>query len=169
MLRDILRHALNNDPNLAASFFDSPITAKYWSKKQITFDHIRSYGFDASRKMGDIAIEINPCSNIASIRSAFQLLLNQELNCHEEINSKEFYRLYKLRNIIAHRNGVVDKQYKDETGADAEIGERLIVSPNDFSKHYLTSKKLAYALLKDISVIFKNNLEQASESLDTSG
>ena len=112
--------------------------------------------------MGDIALEINPCSNIASIRSAFQLILQPESKCHEAINSRELYLLYKLRNIIAHRNAIVDKKYKDETGTNAKIGERLVIRPSDFSKHYLTSKSLAYALLNDASLIFRSNFEKSS-------
>jgi hypothetical protein len=153
LLREFLRICLNSNHKYATNFFESEITAKYWNKRQLTFDHLKTCEFDISMKMGDIALEINPCSNIRSITAAFSWVFNPESGFLATINSRDFYYFYKLRNLIAHKNGIIDQQYIKETDGRHIPGQRLEVTPEDFSKYYLLSKKLASSLITDGKVI----------------
>ncbi|KEA64087.1 hypothetical protein ADIMK_1822 [Marinobacterium lacunae] len=151
LLRDSVRECLNQDKVLAGKFFESPITSPYWNKKNISYDHLMAYNFDLSEKLGDVALEINECANPTSMSSAYAFLLGSDSDSYKAIKSKEFFYFYKLRNLIAHKNGVVDKKFKDETGSSEPIGERIRMSPDIFDQCFDVSKSLATSLLTEIS------------------
>lgn len=146
ILRDFLKLHLNSNYEIASNFFESELTAKYWSKKQISFDQLKYFKFDLSNQMGNVALDINPCSNLRAIKAAYSWILKNQSNCLEIINCRDFYLFYKLRNLIAHRNGVVDQQYIEETNYCGALGERLEITPDDFSDYYQLSKKLVTSL-----------------------
>lgn len=151
LVRDIVRIVLNQDKNLAIYFFESSTTSPYWNKKNISYEHFKDHDFDLSEKLGDVALEINACSNSTSMGSAYAFLLGPDSETCKILKSKEFFYLCRLRNIIAHKNGVVDKKFKDETQCVEPIGERLKVSPDVFDCCFDISKSLAKSLIKEIS------------------
>ena len=151
LIRDVIRTLLNHDIELANKFFESSDTKPYWNKKNITYDHLRNNNFNVQENMGDIALEINPCSYLNTMKSAFLCLFGHESKSYVAIKGRSFFLLYKLRNVIAHRNGIVDEKYKLETGFDGQVGERIKVMPDDFTENYLASKKLAISLLQELS------------------
>lgn len=150
LLRDVFSATLNSDNDLAARFFESSETNRYWSSKQISYEHIKGFGFNLNSKMGDVALEINGCSNQQSLLVAYGFLFGRDSEIYKNIRSRNFFILYKLRNIIAHRNGIVDEKYKRETQCNDEIGDRVKVLPENSTECYSVSKNVAYSLLQEL-------------------
>jgi hypothetical protein len=151
LIRDIIKISLNSDLEKAISFFESADTSPYWNKKQISYEHIKKYRFDLSKNLGDIALEINSCSNLNSMVIAYSNVFGRDEKSTQALKSSGMYRLYKLRNVIAHRNGLVDEKYKSETSCEEEVGDRVHILPDDFSAHFLQSKIFAEDLLQELS------------------
>ena len=151
LIRDVVRALLNNNKALAVGFFESPLTNPYWNKKQISYEQLKYYDFDISNRMGDVALDLNACNNTRAMIAAYAFLLGKHSCTHKIIKSERFYRLFKLRNVIAHKNGVVDHQYKSDTGSEEAIGERVRVKPETFTQCFETSREVAIALLGDLS------------------
>lgn len=151
LVRDIIRTTLNQDKDFAIAFFESSTTSPYWNKKNISYEHLKAHDFDLSEKLGDVALEINACANSVAMGSAYAFLLGSDSESCKAIKSKEFFYLYRLRNIIAHKNGVVDKKFKDETQCAEPIGERIELNPGVFDHCFDISKSLAKSLLKELS------------------
>jgi hypothetical protein len=151
LIRDIINISLNSDVEKAILFFESSDTSPYWNKKQISFEHLKKYRFDLSKKLGDIALEINPCSNLNAMVIAYSNVFGRDQKSTQTLRNSGMYRLYKLRNVIAHRNGIVDEKYKSETSCSEEIGDRVHILPDDFSGHFLQSKAFAEDLLQEVS------------------
>jgi hypothetical protein len=151
LIRDIIKITLNSDLNKAISFFEDQSTSSYWNKKQLSFEHLKSFMFDVSEKMGDIALEINPCSNLNAMIIAYSNIFGSNTKSSQTLRSSGMYRLYKLRNLIAHRNGIVDKKYKKETSCGEDIGDRIQVLPDDFSEYFLQSRAFSEDLLREVS------------------
>lgn len=156
LIRDIIKITLNSDLNKAISFFEDQSTSSYWNKKQLSFEHLKSFMFDVSEKMGDIALEINPCSNLNAMIIAYSNIFGSNTKSSQTLRSSGMYRLYKLRNLIAHRNGIVDKKYKKETSCGEDIGDRIQVLPDDFSEYFLQSKAFSEDLLREVSNKYLN-------------
>lgn len=151
LVRDIVREILNKDRSLAIAFFESSTTSPYWNKKSISYEHFKEHGFDLSEKLGDVALEINACSNSTSMGSAYAFLLGSDSEACKILKSREFFYLCRLRNIIAHKNGVVDKKFKDEVQCIEPVGERFKVSPDIFDCCFDISKSLAKSLIDELS------------------
>lgn len=151
LIRDVVRIKINKDGVLASGFFESNLTSPYWQKKQVSFDHLKSYSFDLSKNMGDVALSINSCSNLSSMRSAFSYIFGTGSRSYKELKSRDIYILYKLRNLIAHRNGIIDEKYKNETKCDGNVGEIVSVLPDEFTMCFEASKRLALCLLQELS------------------
>ncbi|SBT17934.1 hypothetical protein MGA5115_02051 [Marinomonas gallaica] len=151
LIRDIIRFTLNSDIEKAISFFECSETSPYWNKKQISFEHMKKHRFDMSNKLGDVALDINPCSNLNAMKVAYSSIFGRNEKSTQALSSAGMYQLYKLRNVIAHRNGIVDEKFKSETSCNEEIGDRVHVFPNDFSECFLQSKTFAEILLQEIS------------------
>lgn len=153
LIRDIIEVTLNTDSELASKFFDSPETNSYWQKKQINFEHLKKYNFDIKNRLGNIALDINSCSNLTAMKTAISYIFGKNSLSSKELKSVEFYKLYKLRNVIAHRNGIVDDKYKSEVTCIETVGETVNVTPDIFNTCYFSAKNLAINLMKEISSI----------------
>lgn len=151
LIRDTIKFKLNSEKELAILFFESSETAPYWHKKQITFEHIKSYGLDLSNRLGDVALEINSCSNLSSMKVAMSFVFGKNSSSFQNLKSNDFFKLYKLRNVIAHRNGMVDEKYKSEVECLEDVGQAVNVTPELFKFCFNTAKKLATVMLRDIS------------------
>ncbi|MEG3128456.1 hypothetical protein SC171_08610 [Pantoea cypripedii] len=150
LIRDIIRIILNSDTELASHFFESSEKNTYWQKKQISFEHLKKYNFDLTNRLGDIALDMNSCSNLSAMRTAISNIFGNNSLSYRSLKSLEFYKLYKLRNVISHRNGVVDEKYKSEVSCPEKVGEIVNVTPEVFNSCFLAAKDLALCLIKEM-------------------
>lgn len=161
LIRDIIRVKLNLDYELASNFFESSETNSYWQKKQISFEHLKRYNFDLKNHFGDVALDINSCSNLSAIKTAFAYVMGKNSLSYQNLASKNFYNLYKLRNIIAHKNGIVDDKYKSEVSCTESVGEKVNITSTTFNNCFFTAKDLAINIKNEItgkSVKYDNHL-----------
>jgi hypothetical protein len=64
-----------------------------------------------------------------------------------QLCSTELWKLYKVRNVIAHRRGLIDLEYKANTGDPSCIGERIKVSPDQLVEFLVLAGQVGIALL----------------------
>jgi hypothetical protein len=77
--------------------------------------------------------------------------LNRELMA--VLDRKEFWYLYKARNVIVHRASVVDEQFRRDTGTTMEIGSKFRVTAAEFEKFLIMVGEAGIALLKTASAL----------------
>jgi hypothetical protein len=151
LLREFFRISLNQNPQLANAVIESQESGKYWKKNGITAEVLKAYGYNVSTHMGDVLLEINPMISFGAICAGYKVVCHENESVHKAISSKSFYRLYKLRNLIAHRSGVVDQEFVASTGETAKLGAKFDVSPALFREMFLASKTVAVRLYERIA------------------
>tara|TARA_Y100000052_G_scaffold19477_1_gene19209 strand:+ start:527 stop:1420 length:894 start_codon:yes stop_codon:yes gene_type:complete len=149
LVRDLIRYKLNSDFKLADNFFQSNETAPYWKKNHITYELLLEYDFNISENLGDIAFQLNSCNGLNTILTVCRFVFGNDHLSVRLLKDDDFYSLYKLRNLIAHKNGYVDEKYAQEVSGDFKVGERIEILPKDFSKCFLTAKEFASSLITE--------------------
>lgn len=147
LLREYFRITINRHPNFAQKLFTSDEAKRYWSSKDLTIDVIHSAGFNLQNCMGDTLLEMNSMISLKSIKAGYTVICPND-NLLKILKSKSTYNLFALRNLVAHRNGVVDAQFLSETSYLAEVGEKIIVTPSHFDELYMAAKNIGIELFK---------------------
>lgn len=148
LLREFFRISLNRQPFLSKQLFDHDEAKRYWNVRDLTIDVIQGVNFDMQQSMGDILLEINPMISLKSIKAAYIVICN----CNEELltalKSKATYNLFALRNLVAHRNGIVDAKFLSETGFTVARGEKITINPSLFEDLYMAARTIGLRLFE---------------------
>ncbi|WP_153007992.1 hypothetical protein [Sphingomonas yabuuchiae] len=128
MVSDIWVVALNISPE--------PLAANYLgSEKSFPVQILRKFDFNVSNKMGEIITSMNKVdmNSLSGIRSAYKSAFSDSNT--DEIFAKfdpDVSHLEAIRNLFAHRSGVVDQKFlsrvqKSEIIPRYEIGDRFAI------------------------------------------
>ena len=147
LLREYFRITINRHPNYSQKLFVSDEAKRYWNSRDLTIDVIQSAGFNLQNCMGDALLEMNSMISLKSIKAAYSVICPND-NLLKALKSQATYNLFALRNLVAHRNGVIDAKFLSETSYLAEIGEKIIVTPSHFDELYMAAKIIGTELFK---------------------
>lgn len=125
---DIFVYLLNTKPSLAGMLLKDEITRKYYREKEFA-EALEKYDYDLSRHMGDALIQQHRLDDLGAIKNIYRVLLGRSEPIRTALNEADLWKLYKTRNLIVHRAGVVDSSFKEETGDGRPIGTKLKVNP----------------------------------------
>ncbi|MBD3811954.1 MAG: hypothetical protein IE917_06975 [Betaproteobacteria bacterium] len=146
LLREYFRLAVNNQPDLAVKLFKHDETKRLWNLRDLSLELIEEVQFDLQECMGDVLLEINPMISLKAIKAAFSVISNSDATLTKTLKSTETYSLFALRNLVAHRNGIVDKKFLSETDIAGSAGEKIKLTPAHFETMYVAAKAIGLTL-----------------------
>lgn len=151
LLRECFRLFINLHPSCATEIFSADETKKIWSSRDFSLELIEGAGFDLKNCMGDLLLEINPMINLRAIKAGFSVLSRQNEGVEKALKAQSTYDLFALRNLVAHRNGIVDEKFASESRFLSAVGEKVALSPADFEEMYLAAKSIALSVYEWLS------------------
>jgi len=146
LLREYFRLSVNSQPALAVKLFKYEETKRIWNPRDFSLELIEGVRFDLQKCMGDLLLEINPMISLKAIKAAFLVVANCDEVLTKTLKSTETYNLFALRNLVAHRNGIVDKKFLSESSLTGNVGERITLAPIHFEDMYMAAKAIGLAL-----------------------
>ena len=58
-------------------------------------------------------------------------------------------KYFQQRHLLAHKNGIVDEEYLKKSGDNSyQVGQRIVVKPNNFQEFISLIRKLATGIKK---------------------
>lgn len=133
--RDLFVEALNENPELFENLLKSGYKERFTLQDVVTFDRLLAEGFDFKGKFGTLVAEGRDFSSPRLLRDLFQKLLPPVESTEmlsKALKSRELWLLGCRRHLIAHRSGIVDKKYLEETGDQAQtVGTPLKITGDE--------------------------------------
>jgi hypothetical protein len=132
---DLFISLLNTKPELVNILFKNDRVKKWFDMRGVSLEVLETYGFDVSKKMGDILIEHYSIDTLPAIKIIFSVMSPGRINLTTVLDSPDLYLLNKRRNLIVHRRSIVDIQYKNNTSDSLNIGDELYIKPDDLDRY----------------------------------
>ena len=131
---DLFVRLINMRPQLASTLIRNENTKNLYRQKDIT-QSLANYDYDVSGHMGDILIEQARLDSLPTIKDVYRVLLGSgSSGLLTILDRKEFWYLYKARNVIVHRASIVDEQFRCDTGVTIQVGNKFRVTADEFDK-----------------------------------
>src|ERR1700682_3807894 len=127
---DVFVSLLNRKPSLVGSLLNAENTKKYYREKELAAS-LAEYNYDLSQHMGEALIQQRRLDDLIAIKNVYAALLDKSAVLQNTLNDGHLWRLYKTRNLIVHRAGVVDALFQKETGNTTPLGTKLRVTPSE--------------------------------------
>jgi len=148
---DLFATLLNNRTNLITRLREDEGAKKLFGFKNITFGTLESYGYDLSKNLGNVLLEIHSVDTIPIMRTVFAALFNGESTVLSALGNNRLYELNQRRHLIVHRLGIIDDEYIIRTNADLEVGSPLIIKTSDIARYIDCVRDAGIALLQAAS------------------
>ena len=74
-------------------------------------------------------------SDLPTVKAVYAVLYPQSTELRDALAHRDLWTLYQQRHLVVHRRGVIDQAYRQATGANAEVGTGLDVTPSAFDGH----------------------------------
>lgn len=148
--RDIFETVMNQEPKKIQGLMANPITRRRFEAERLSMDVLLRYSFDLSTKLGTVLVSQNDFSDLPFIKSLYSVLYPGNVELTESLSHKELWLLYQRRNLIVHRNAVVDQLYLDNTGEAAAIGQRLVFTSKQFDVAFDVVASAGTALVQSL-------------------
>jgi hypothetical protein len=124
---DIIRKRLNLRPDEAVRLANEEPTKKRINLRNIPLGLLADFGFDLRERMGELILENANLASLEAIKDVLGALFPTDDSLRQAVGAIEMRRLWKRRNLVAHRRGVVDRAYQAAEVDDVRLGDRLIV------------------------------------------
>ena len=98
------------------------------SAKNISVGFLARHGFDLRNKLGSVLKPKFGFTSVSGILKAYQAAFGKISDIEDVLNDSKLSDLETTRNLIVHRPGLVDDEFKNRTGTTLKIGDPLIVS-----------------------------------------
>ena len=118
------------------------------SSRSIPLGIAARYKFDLRRCIGDIIGKRIDFTNLDDIRKAYKSAFELDDEGTQLLQSEKLKHLVLIRNLIAHRNGVIDDQFKLKTKSAEEVGEELTITDEIAANFAVLVEKVGLHLLR---------------------
>lgn len=126
---DLWVYAVNSRPNLFAARvmkqFSESLQRQRLSSRSIPIGIAAKYSFDLRNHIGDIVADGIDFTSMSDVKKAYTSAFELDKKEQEILEAQELKRLVLIRNLIAHRSGVVDAEFKERTGCSDNVGDEL--------------------------------------------
>jgi hypothetical protein len=143
-MNDLLITSINENPQIGIRMISTHPSKKYFSGS-IQIESLFQFDFDLRNKLGNALLGEKNINSLDAIRDIFSTVAHEKSGLHKALADPTLRRLWKARNLIAHRRGIVDEFYVSQTGDKAQtIGQRLKTNRRDleiFSSAVITAAK----------------------------
>jgi hypothetical protein len=150
---------LNRKPSLASALLNTESSKKYYREKDLAAS-LQEYNYDLSRHMGEALIQQRRLDDLIAIKNVYGVLLDKSEGLRNILNDDALWKLYKTRNLIVHRAGVVDALFLKETKNDTALGTKLRVTPSELKTFMILVGRAGVELIKAANDIFRDSLLQ---------
>jgi hypothetical protein len=150
---DGLRSVLNARPRLLSHLYEDSKTRELFQLRNITVERILQHDLDLRNSAGDFLLQQHQLDNLRSIKLAFGAL---PMDCRPLLLSMDDNKLYLLnqeRNLIVHRRGIVDADYKTRMQSALELGERVSPQAEGVRTAVLAVRDVGIRLLECAEVL----------------
>lgn len=132
LVRDQLVLLVNGRPDLATNLQTDVNTRKRFEIPKLNIEDLASRGFDLSSQMGDLLLGERDFSSLPALKCACEALIDY-VRLRDMLADSSLWRLNQIRHLIVHRRAIVDEEFRRKTGLGLKIGEKLCVSPDEFT------------------------------------
>ncbi len=130
---DLFVRLVNKCPALAGKLLKGDKTKSLYQVKELG-SSLEDYNYDLSSHMGEALLEQRKLDSLLTIKAVYETILDSNDDVRSCLNDVGLWKLYKARNVIVHRAGIVDEQFKKDTGSALAVGSSFRVTPEEFNK-----------------------------------
>jgi hypothetical protein len=151
LFRDTFETVLNQEPGRIQALMTDSSVRKRFDAQRLPLDILVQHGFDLSTKLGTVLVRQNDFSDLPFIKALYRALFVGDSELNDRLADRLLWTLYQRRNLIVHKNAIVDQLYLDATGETLIVGERLAVIPDDFDRCFDVIVRAGAALMVCLS------------------
>jgi hypothetical protein len=149
---DLFQLLINTRPRLSGLLLKDERTKRLYQSKEFILA-LEEYDFDLSRSMGEVLLRQRRMDDLDTIRATYDVLFESRESMRTVLSDVGLWRLYKTRNLIVHRAGVVDQLFLTSTGMKAELGSKLTVTPRVLEDFVVLVARVGVELLAAASTV----------------
>ena len=124
-----IRCWINANPMDARKVLMSPDLQKFLGRQTVDIADLYEHGLDLSQSMGDVLFKGKRLDNLPVIRATMEALF-ESADIRSSLGD-DLWSLNQRRHLIVHRRGIVDQEFREKTGSQLNVGERLLTSADD--------------------------------------
>lgn len=145
LCRDFLECYLNGNPAQLLQLEKNE--QKQFGVDRIPLPILARHDFDLSEGMGSLMVQNYNFSSLRVIISLYRAIFPTANDVHAALKRPELRVLYKRRNLLVHRRGIIDQRYLDETGETGQIGAKLLIRPDELRGMLITVAAIGEKIL----------------------
>jgi hypothetical protein len=121
---DLFVRIVNARPQLAGSLLKDDRTKQLYRSKELACS-LEEFNYDLSGHMGEALIRQTRLDNLITIKAVYGVLFESSGEVRAALDDSKLWGLYKARNIVVHRAGIVDGQFRRDTGSNLPVGAKI--------------------------------------------
>lgn len=132
--RDLFVLLLNARPSLVERLAEDDIARRRFDMGKFARETLAQYGYDLSKSLGSVLASQQDLSDYQAIKSVYKALFPSDTKLQEALASDDLRLLSAQRNLIVHRRGIVDDEYRRISKSSQAAGDVLAVGPGEIEK-----------------------------------
>jgi len=161
---DLFEQLVNSRPALTKVLFADERTKKFYERRDL-MNALETYQYDLSSRMGTVLLERQRLDKLAVIRVVYDAMFPTDEELRGFLNSDDLWNLSRYRNLIAHRHGIVDEEFRRTTSSNATVGGVLQVTPEELESFVVSAGRAGLALLNAATTLLKQDSAKDTEAL----
>jgi hypothetical protein len=151
---DFVRIYLNQRPEALSLLLADEDAKKRIGRIKWTIGELMTIGLDLSGRVGDLVLSENDLSDLVSMKAVLCPLLDKNPALIAALNDPELFILGKLRNLLAHRGGLVDARFEKETNQRWNVGETVTIRASELDKFITATINVISQILLAVAPLF---------------
>ena len=145
---DLFAFSLNRKPSLVRLLNEDERAKRLFGVKSVGLEIMEEHGFDLSTCMGDVLLRQHAVDNVPSMKAAYFALCPTASELRDALGCKELFVLNQKRNLLVHRRGVIDEEYRSLVSDAPSLGKRLVVEAEDIGAALILARDIGATILK---------------------
>lgn len=147
-LKAVAKTVVNQNPHRGLLLLSSEKTKAIFGTKGISANVLAEHAFDLTKTLGDAIFSSIKMDSMAATRAVYDVLFPMEEEISKSLNDSRLWLLNQRRHLLAHRRGIVDRQYLSNTGDSLPLGSRLSISAEDLLSYLETVRDVACVIAR---------------------
>lgn len=148
--RDLFRTYLNLKPGAYSRLLADPDVRRRFELSRVSIERVADFDFDLSERLGDLLVEQNDLADLAGIKATFSALFPRDEGLRSAFGQRDLWLLFQRRNLIVHRQGIVDARYVELSGDRQPVSAPLAVKPKELRRYLEVASTAVHALISAV-------------------